>query len=89
MALGARVLVSSVAFEVMDEAYEVGGFDAASLGLLAGAVTFFLAARTVNRRGGGHRKNSGDRFLGTPEASQCARREFWECRFRKEKHAKG
>ena len=39
MALGAGVLVSSVAFELMDEAYEVGGFDAASLGLLAGTGT--------------------------------------------------
>ena len=64
MALGAGVLVSSVSFELMDEAYEVGGFDAASLGLLAGAVTFFLADRTVNRRGGRHRKSSGDRQQG-------------------------
>ena len=58
------MLVSSVSFELMDEAYEVGGFDAASLGLLAGAVTFFLADRTVNRRGGRHRKSSGDRQQG-------------------------
>jgi len=32
MALGAGVLVSSVAFELMDEAYRAGRFDAASLG---------------------------------------------------------
>lgn len=60
MALGAGVLVSSVAFELMDEAYRIGGLDAAAPGLLLGAVVFFLADREVNRRGGGRRKNSGD-----------------------------
>jgi zinc transporter, ZIP family len=59
MALGSGVLISSVAFELMDEAYQVGGFDAASLGLLLGAVAFFFADREVNRRGGARRKNSG------------------------------
>jgi zinc transporter, ZIP family len=57
MALGSGVLISSVAFELMDEAYQVGGFDAASLGLLLGAVAFFFADREVNRRGGKRRKN--------------------------------
>ena len=60
MALGAGVLVSSLAFELMDEAYRAGGFDAALLRLLLGAVTFFLADREVGRRGGRHRKRSGD-----------------------------
>ena len=60
MALGAGVLISSVAFELMEEAYKSGGFDASSLGLLTGAVAFFLADRAVNRSGGGHRKNSGN-----------------------------
>ncbi|MCA1730295.1 MAG: ZIP family zinc transporter [Actinobacteria bacterium] len=60
MALGAGVLVSSVAFELMDEAYKVGGFDAASLGLLLGAAVFFTADRIVSQRGGRHRKRSGD-----------------------------
>ena len=52
MALGAGVLISSVAFELMDESYKMGGFDAASLGLLTGAMTFFLDERAVNSRGG-------------------------------------
>lgn len=64
MALGAGVLISSVAFELMDEAYRTGGFDAASAGLLLGAVVFFLADREVNRRGGAHRKNSADKQQG-------------------------
>jgi zinc transporter, ZIP family len=59
MALGAGVLISSVAFELMDEAYQTGGFDASALGLLLGAVAFFFADREVNRRGGTRRKNSG------------------------------
>ncbi len=60
MALGAGVLVSSVAFELMDKAYGVGGLDAAAPGLLLGAAVFYLADREVNRRGGERRKNSGD-----------------------------
>lgn len=59
MALGAGVLISSVAFELMDEAYRLGGFDAASFGMLAGAVVFFVADRLVNYAGGKHRKRSG------------------------------
>jgi zinc transporter, ZIP family len=61
MALGAGVLISSVAFELMDEAYQLGGFDASALGLSLGAVAFFLADRAVNRRGGARRKNPGDK----------------------------
>jgi ZIP family zinc transporter len=59
MALGAGVLVSSIAFELMDEAYKKGGFDAASVGLVSGAVVFFVADRIVSRGGGRHRKRSG------------------------------
>jgi zinc transporter, ZIP family len=61
MALGAGVLISSVAFELMDEAYAMGGFDSSSLGLLLGAVAFYFADRAVNRRGGERRKNPGDK----------------------------
>lgn len=60
MALDAGALVSWLAFELMDEAYKVGGFDATSLRLLLGAVVFFTADRIVSQRGGRHRKSSGD-----------------------------
>jgi ZIP family zinc transporter len=60
MALGVGVLISSVAFELMEEAYEMGGFDSSSLGLLLGGVAFFFADRAVNRRGGKRRKNPGN-----------------------------
>ena len=61
MALGSGILISSVAFELMDEAYQTAGFDASALGLLLGSVAFFFADRAVNRRGGARRKNSGDK----------------------------
>ena len=63
------MLVSSVAFELMDEAYKIGGLDAAAPGLLLGAAVFYLADREVTRRGGGRRKNSGTRRAGLPPPS--------------------
>jgi zinc transporter, ZIP family len=68
MAFGAGVLLSSVAFELMDEAYRVGGIDATAPGLLLGAAVFYLADREVNRRGGERRKNAGDRQGGSATA---------------------
>ena len=58
MAIGAGVLISSVAFELMDEAYRVGGLDAAGIGLVLGAGAFFIADWIVSRKGGKHRKRS-------------------------------
>jgi len=68
MALGAGVLLSSVAFELMEEAYKIGGLDAAAPGLLLGAAVFYFADREVNRRGGERRKNAGDRQGGSAAA---------------------
>ncbi|MBB5235055.1 ZIP family metal transporter [Deinococcus budaensis] len=59
MALGSGVLVSSVAFDLMDEAYGAAGLDAAAGGLLLGAAAFFLGDLAINRAGGLHRKRSG------------------------------
>lgn len=58
MALGAGVLVSSIAFELMDEAFRQGGFDAASIGLLLGAVLFYVGDQIIENAGGKHRKRS-------------------------------
>ena len=68
MAFGAGVLLSSVAFELMDEAYRRGGFDAAAIGLLSGAAVFFIADREVNRRGGERRKSPGEEQGGSASA---------------------
>jgi ZIP family zinc transporter len=59
MALGAGVLISAVAFDLMDEAYNTGGFEPASLGFLGGAILFTVANILITRRGARHRKRSG------------------------------
>jgi ZIP family zinc transporter len=64
MAIGAGVLVSSVAFELMEEAYRMGGFYAASTGLLLGAMAFFAADWAVCYGGGKDRKRSGGQQAG-------------------------
>jgi ZIP family zinc transporter len=58
MAIGAGVLISSVAFELMDEAYRTGGFEAAGIGLALGALAFYIADQIVSNKGGKHRKRS-------------------------------
>jgi zinc transporter, ZIP family len=45
MAVGAGVLISSVAFELMEEAYREGGFDSPAIGLLLGALLYFTLDR--------------------------------------------
>ena len=65
-AVGAGVLVSSVAFELMEEAYRMGGFYAASGGILLGALAFFGADWAVCYAGGKHRKRSGASRLVDP-----------------------
>jgi zinc transporter, ZIP family len=62
MAAGAGVLISSVAFELMEEAYRKGGFDTPAVGLLLGAIAYFAADWAVSRHAK-HRK----RFQGQQE----------------------
>lgn len=57
MAFGAGVLISSVAFELMDEAYRVGGFDASAFGLMGGSVVYF-GGDVLLARHAKHRKRS-------------------------------
>jgi ZIP family zinc transporter len=59
MAFGSGVLISALAFELMDEAYKRGGFDAASIGFISGAVLYSGANYILNKRGAKHRKRSG------------------------------
>jgi len=54
---GRGVLISPVAFELMEESYESGGFGASAVRLLSGAVVYFAADRTVSLRAK-HRKRS-------------------------------
>ncbi|KTT75746.1 ZIP family metal transporter [Sphingomonas endophytica] len=59
MAIGAGVLISAVAFDLMDEAFRRGGFDSTATGFLGGAIVYTLANLIVSRRGAKHRKRSG------------------------------
>lgn len=59
MAIGSGVLISAVAFDLMDDAYARGGFDSTAFGFLAGAVVYTIANVAVSRAGARHRKRSG------------------------------
>lgn len=59
MAAGAGVLISALAFDLMDEAYRRGGFGATAAGFLGGALVYTAANIAVSRAGARHRKRSG------------------------------
>ena len=59
-AFGAGVLISALAFELMDEAYARGGFGATAAGFLGGAVIYTAANWILARYGAKHRKRSQD-----------------------------
>lgn len=60
MAFGAGVLISALAFDLVEEAEEAGGVVPTAVGLLAGAVVYVAANVALARRGAQHRKRSGD-----------------------------
>lgn len=66
MAIGSGVLISAVAFDLMDEAFRQGGFDATASGFLGGAIVYTAANIVISRRGARHRKRSGS----NPQARQ-------------------
>ncbi len=59
MAIGSGVLISAVAFNLMDEAFRQGGFDSTALGFVGGALVYKVANIVISRRGARHRKRSG------------------------------
>ncbi|HEX8116918.1 MAG TPA: hypothetical protein VF521_06575 [Pyrinomonadaceae bacterium] len=59
MAFGSGVLISALSFELMDEAFERGGFDSTALGFLGGAAVYTAANWILSRKGAKHRKRSG------------------------------
>jgi ZIP family zinc transporter len=60
MAFGSGVLISALAFELMDEAFDEGGLWATSAGFLGGAVAYTAVNIFLAKRGAKHRKRSGD-----------------------------
>ncbi len=60
MAFGSGVLISAVAFDLMEEAAESGGLGPTAVGFVGGAVAYVAANALLARRGARHRKRSGD-----------------------------
>jgi ZIP family zinc transporter len=65
MGFGAGVLISAVAYELVQEAVDTSaGGGGVALGLFAGCGTFFLGDTLIARMGGGDRKASGGEQAG-------------------------
>lgn len=60
MAFGSGVLISALAFDLMDESFKRGGFDAAAIGFVSGAAVYTAANWILARKGARHRKRSGN-----------------------------
>lgn len=59
MAFGSGVLISALSFELMEHAYDTGGFASTAVGFLGGATVYTLANHWLSQRGARHRKRSG------------------------------
>jgi ZIP family zinc transporter len=59
MAFGAGVLISALAFDLVDEAESTGGLTPTLVGFLAGAAAYVCGNVVLARRGAQHRKRSG------------------------------
>lgn len=61
MAFGSGVLVSALSFELMDEAYQRGGFNSTAAGFIGGAIVYTAINALLARQGAKHRKRSDDK----------------------------
>ena len=61
MAFGACVLISAVAFELVEEAFESAGAVPVMLGMVVGSLVFYAGDWVLDHRGGRNRKRSGRR----------------------------
>ncbi len=64
MSFGSGVLISALAFELMDEAYKKGGFISTAIGFLCGAAVYSLIDYYLASRGAKHRKHPGKKQQG-------------------------
>ena len=67
MAFGAGVLISAVAYELVEEAFETSAtLDTVAVGLFAGCAVFAIGDWVIDRMGGGDRKRStGEQAAGS------------------------
>lgn len=69
MSFGSGVLISAVAFELTEKAFDSAGATEVVVGLLGGALTFYVGDLVIDRRGGRDRKRSDGRQAGGPAAA--------------------
>jgi len=69
MAFGAGVLLCTVAFELMEDAYKKGGFDQTTLGFLTGAIVFLGLDLWLDHMGSGVELLLGALLDGIPESA--------------------
>ena len=60
MSFGCGVLISAVAYDLLEDGYEEGGLLPIVAGALIGSLAYALADHIVSKRGAHHRKQSGD-----------------------------
>ena len=71
MAFGSGVLISAVAFDLVQEAADTGGLLPTAIGFLGGALAYLGANALLARRGARHRKRSGS----NPDENQPSEKE--------------
>jgi ZIP family zinc transporter len=64
MAFGAGVLISAVAFDLVEEGFQSAGWWPVVLGMVGGALAFYLGDAVLDRFGGDGRKRSGGQQAG-------------------------
>lgn len=69
MAFGAGVLLCTLAYDLMLDAYNKGGFDHVTVGFLSGALLFVLGDLWLDRRGSGVEFLLGALLDGIPESA--------------------
>src|SRR5581483_2349325 len=58
MAFGSGVLISALAFDLMEDAYRRGGFDSTSIGFISGALVYTIINSYLGKKGAKNRKRS-------------------------------
>jgi len=61
MSFGCGVLISAVAYDLLEDGYQEGGILPIVAGALLGSVAYAFADHVVSKRGAHHRKQSGNR----------------------------
>ncbi|MCL5986807.1 MAG: ZIP family zinc transporter [Actinobacteria bacterium] len=59
-AFGSGVFISALSFELLEKAYQRGGFSSMAIGFISGAVVYTVINLLLARFGAKHRKRSGD-----------------------------